>query len=294
MKRIDTMGEIGMTSTVDLHTHTTASDGLISPRELAEKALKAGVTTLAFCDHDTAAGARELLKNVPAGLRFIPGVEVSSRAEAGRCHILGLGCDMDHPAFLRLMDTAAALRRRKLEARIAHIKKLGLAVPESCFDALRAMPSAGKPQVADVLVKYGHAADVRSAIREILDRCPPTEDWVDAGEAIAAIQASGGVAVWAHPMGETGKRELTEGEYQALLSELLGGGLMAMECWYSKYSLERCEKLERDAQKHGLLVSGGSDCHGRPGTAGLGTLNAENHTVAPERLTVLERLCPAG
>ena len=263
-----------MRSTIDLHTHTSASDGLLTPGELAEAALEAGVTTLAVCDHDTAAGAGELLKNAPAGLRFIPGVEVSSRARGGRCHLLGLGCALDHRAFLRLMDTAGALRRGKLEARIAFIKKLGLCVPEAEFDRLRALPGAGKPQMADALVKYGCAPDFHTAIREILDRCPAVEDRVEAGEAI----------------GETGKRTLTEGEYRALLAELLDDGLMAMECWYSQYSVEKCEKLERDAQKHGLLVSGGSDCHSRPDTAPLGTLNAEGRPVDSARLTVLERL----
>ena len=279
-----------MRSTIDLHTHTSASDGLLTPGELAEAALEAGVATLAVCDHDTAAGAGELLKNAPAGLRFIPGVEVSSRARGGRCHLLGLGCALDHPAFLRLMDTAGALRRGKLEARIDFIKKLGLCVPEAEFDRLRALPGAGKPQMADALVKYGCAPDFHTAIREILDRCPAVEDRVEAGEVIGAIRAAGGVAVWAHPWGETGKRTLTEGEYRALLAELLDDGLMAMECWYSQYSVEKCEKLERDAQKHGLLVSGGSDCHSRPDTAPLGTLNAEGRPVDPARLTVLERL----
>ncbi len=279
-----------MTGKIDLHTHSCASDGLLPPGELARAALEAGVTTLAVCDHDTAAGAAELLKNVPAGLRFIPGVEISARVSSGKCHILGLGCDLGHPAFLRLMDTAAALRRGKLEARIAHIKRLGLALPETELSRLRAMPSAGKPQVADALARCGLAPDAASAIRGIVDTCPPVEDRIEAGEAVGAIRAAGGVAVWAHPYGETGRRALTEGEYRAMLAELLERGLTALECWYAKYGVERCEKLERDAEKYGLLVSGGSDCHCRPDTAPLGTLNAEGRPVEPERLTVLTRI----
>ena len=279
-----------MRSTIDLHTHSNASDGLLPPVELARAALEAGVTTLAVCDHDTAAGAGELLKNAPDHLRFIPGVEVSARTETGNCHILGLGCALDHPAFRKLMDNAGALRRNKLEARIGFIKKRGLAVPEAEYDRLRAMPGAGKPQVADVLVKYGHAPDLQTAIREIVDRCPPVGDRVEAGEVIASIRAAGGVAVWAHPYGETGKRALTEGEYRSMLAELLMDGLAAMECWYARYGVETCEKLERDAQRHGLLVSGGSDCHSRPDTAPLGTLNAEGRPVEPARLTVMDKV----
>ena len=136
-----------MTGKIDLHTHSRASDGLLPPGELAGAALEAGVTTLAVCDHDTAAGAAELLKNVPAGLRFIPGVEISARVSSGKCHILGLGCDLGHPAFLRLMDTAAALRRGKLEARIAHIKRLGPgdgAFPSAGHAQRREAPGGGR------------------------------------------------------------------------------------------------------------------------------------------------------
>ncbi len=279
-----------MRSTVDLHTHSSASDGLLTPGELARAALEAGVATLAVCDHDTAAGAAELLKDAPAGLRFIPGVEVSSRARAGKCHILGLGCRLDHPAFRKLMEEAGALRRNKLEARIDFIKRLGLCVPEAELNRLRALPGAGKPQMADMLVKYGCVPDFHTAIREILDRCPAVEDRVEAAEVIGAVRAAGGVAVWAHPWGEKGKRTLTEGEYRAMLAELLEDGLGAMECWYSQYGVEKCERLERDAREYGLLVSGGSDCHSRPDTAPLGTLNAEGRPVEPARLTVLERL----
>lgn len=274
----------------DLHTHSTGSDGVYTPREVAERAVGAGVGVLAICDHDTVAGVRELAGDVPEGVRLIPGVEVSSVTPCGKCHILGLGFDPDHPAIVSLMEEASRLRRGKLEARLAFLKKSGYDLPEEDIAALRAMPSAGKPQVADALVRRGFAPDITAAMRDILDRCPPVPDRVEAARAVAAIRAAGGAAVWAHPYGETGKRALTEGEFDAMLRELTAEGITAMECWYAKYPVERCLRLERLAARHGLAVSGGSDCHGRPDTAPVGRLNAEGVPVDIGRLTVLELL----
>lgn len=274
---------------VDLHTHSAASDGTDAPLALARRAREAGIAVLALTDHDTVAGVRELLGGVPEGLTLIPGIEVSSRTASDKCHILGLGCDLDAPAFTALLDHAATLRRGKLERRIAFMKELGVGIPDEEYEALRSIPSAGKPHLGALLVKYGRAPDLKSAIRDIVDKCPPAPDRIDAGEAIPAIRAAGGVAVWAHPMGEEGKRPLTEGEFHRMLAELLEAGVMGMECWYSKYPVEQCEHLEKIALARGLLVSGGSDCHGERKNIALGTLNAEGLPVDPARLTVLKR-----
>ena len=274
---------------IDLHTHSAASDGTDAPLALALKAREAGIQVLDLTDHDTAAGVRELLGKVPEGLTLISGIEVSARTASGKCHILGLGCDLDAPAFTALLDHAAALRREKLERRIAFMRELGLGIPEEEYEALRAIPSAGKPHLGALLVKYGHAPDLRTAIRDVVDRCPPFPDRVDAGEAIPAIRAAGGVAVWAHPMGEEGKRPLTVEEFRRMLEELLEVGVMGMECWYSRYPVERCEDLEKIAAARGLLISGGSDCHGERKNIPLGRLNAGGVPVDPARLTVLKR-----
>ncbi len=275
---------------IDLHTHSSASDGLDSPAELAQKALASGVSVLAICDHDSVAGAQELLQNTPEGVTFLPGVEVSARTVSGKCHILGLGCKLEQGSFWALMDKAAGLRRDKLETRIRFLKTQGFAIPEEEYARLRAMRSPGKPHVAGLLVKYGYAPDLASAARAIPDSILPGRDRVDAAEAIAAIRDDGGVAVWAHPLGETGKKSLSRPEFDRMLAELLEAGLTGMECWYAKYPANVCRLLEQVAQRHGLYISGGSDCHGTAGTAPVGTLNASGEEVAAERLTILKRL----
>lgn len=274
----------------DLHTHSTASDGTDTPQELVRKAKAAGITALALTDHDTAAGEEAFLGAAPEGMTLIPGIEVSARTASGECHILGLGYRIGHPAFSALLEEAAGLRRAKLETRIEYLRRHGYGLPEDELDALRAMPSAGKPHLGALLVRYGYAADRNSAIRELINPCPTPSDRVDAGVAVSAIRAAGGAAVWAHPMGEEGKRELTGEEFRAMLRELLDAGITGMECWYSKYSTERCRRLEEAAAAHGLLVSGGSDYHGRNKSAALGQLNAGGAEVPAEALTVLEYL----
>ncbi len=274
--------------TIDLHTHSTASDGTDTPPELARKAKAAGIAVLAITDHDTAEGVRELTAAPVEGIALIPGIEVSAWTASEKCHILGLGYEIGHPAFRALLEEAAALRRAKLEARIEYLRRRGYGFPEEELAALRAMPSAGKPHLGALLSRYGFAPDRDTAIREIVDPCPTPNDRVEAGGAAAAIRAAGGEAVWAHPMGEEGKRELTPEELRVQLRELLDAGITGMECWYSKYAPERCRMLEKTARAHGLLVSGGSDYHGRNKRATLGQLNSDELAVPAEALTVLE------
>lgn len=277
-----------MLSKIDLHTHTNASDGTDPPLELVRRALESGVSLFAITDHDTVTGAREVLPCVPEGVRFITGVEFSCRAAHGGLHILGLGCDFDAPDFKRLSEKSTALRRSKLERRIEFIKESGYAIPEEEFETLRAMPAAGKPHFGELLTRYGCARDIESAIRGIVDRCDTDSERLDAEETIRGIRAAGGAAVWAHPMGEEGKRELSDAELRDTLGELADDGIMAMECWYSKYTVRRCIYLEKLAMRSHLRVSGGSDYHGSRKSAALGQLNCEGVPVGIERLTVLE------
>ncbi len=275
---------------VDLHIHSTASDGTDAPSVLVRKARAAGIDTLALTDHDTVAGVREFLAAAEEGMTLIPGIEVSSRTASGKCHILGLGVRTEDPAFTSLLAEAAKLRRTKLETRLDYLRRHGYELPEAALDALRAMPSAGKPHLGALLARCGYAPDRNSAIRELIDPCPTPSDRVEAGRAVAAIRSAGGAAVWAHPMGEEGKRTLTPEEFRKMLRELLDAGITGMECWYSKYPAEQCLRLEQEAHSHGLQVSGGSDYHGKNKSVSLGQLNAESAEVPKKNVTVLQEL----
>lgn len=271
---------------IDLHMHSTASDGTDTPVQLAEKVKAAGIRIFALTDHDTVIGAEQLMEHLPEGVTFIPGIEFSCRMPSGKCHILGYDCDTAHPAFQDALAQGAALRRAKLETRIAFLREQGMCFPEDELDRLRQIPGVGKPHLGNLMVRYGYAPDKRTAITEVINRCATGSSRIPAETAVKAILASGGIPVWAHPLGGEGEKETGPEQFAKMLDELTGYGLMGLECWYSKYSLELCERLAGAAKKRGLFISGGSDYHGTNKAIPLGALNAERHEVCLEQITL--------
>lgn len=283
-----------MSSRIDLHMHSTASDGTDTPLRLAERAKAAGIGTFALTDHDTVAGAEELLKNPPEGVTFIPGIEFSCRMDTGKCHILGYRCDTSHPAFQAAMREGAALREGKLDLRLDFLRDRGIAFPAEEIDAMCRVPGAGKPHLGNLMVKYGYAASRTEAIRDVIDLCPTGSSRIPAGTAVGAILASGGIPVWAHPLGGEGEEAVGPERFGTMLDELSGYGLAGLECFYSKYPLADCERLAGIARDRHLLVSGGSDYHGTNKDIAPGTLDADGCAIPPERITLLEALDERG
>lgn len=278
-----------MRSHMDLHVHTSASDGTDTPEELPKKAAREGIHILAITDHDTVDGVRRAAGAVPEGMRLIPGVEFSCRASAGKCHILGLGVDISGRELWRALEAGAKLRREKLETRLMFLKKRGIVFPEEETLALRAMPAAGKPHLANLMVRYGYAESREQAMAGVLDLCPTGNDRIEAEEAISAILDSGGVPVWAHPRGGIGE-SVGDEEFFAMLPELMGYGLRGLECLYPAYTEGRRLELKEIAGRAGLLVSGGSDYHGLNKKTALGELCGDGRRVTENELTVLEAL----
>lgn len=279
-----------MSTTIDLHIHSTASDGTDTPLQLVEKIKAAGIRAFALTDHDTVDGAEELLKNPPEGVTFVPGIEFSCRMDSGKCHILGYCYDTAHPAFQAALQQGAALREGKLNLRLDFLRERGVTFPAEELDKLRRLPSVGKPHLGNLMVKYGYAASRNEAIREVLNLCPTGSSRISAETAVSAILASGGIPVWAHPLGGEGEKETGLDQFTAMLDELQGYGLRGMECYYSKYPIALCDRLAVIAQDHNLLISGGSDYHGTNKAIALGTLNADGHEVNREQITILDGL----
>ena len=251
-----------MVTRYDLHIHTAASDGSDTPATLAQKVREAGLELFSVTDHDTIEGALAMEALIPEGVGYIRGIEFSCVSPGGKCHILGYGFDPNHPGFLAALREGAELRREKLERRIAHLReKFGILLTEEELGWLRSLKSPGKPHLGKLLLERGLAPDMNSAIRTYLSGVPG-RDRIDSGTAIDAIRVSGGIAVWAHPLGGEGERRLTEAEFQAKLALLIADGIQGLECRYSRYSREESALLLRCAQTHGLIATGGSDYHG--------------------------------
>ena len=251
-----------MSSKVDLHIHTTASDGADSPRVLAEKVAAAGLELFSVTDHDTVAGALEMEKIVPEGVRYIRGVEFSCVSPAGKCHILGYGYDPEHPAFRGALEEGRRLRLEKLDRRLEQLKRdHGIELTDAERSWLMSLGSPGKPHLGQIIRNRGLAPDLDGAIRGFIQDVPG-RDRIEASMAIGAITAAGGFPVWAHPLGGEGEKRLTEEKFESLLETLLGYGLRGLECRYSRYGRKESEFLLDHAERLGLTPTGGSDYHG--------------------------------
>ena len=281
-----------MTSSVDLHIHTTSSDGSDSPALLLENLKRAGIATFAVTDHDTIDGALAVEKLVASDFRFIRGIEFSCQSPAGKCHILGYGFDPDHPAFQAALEEGSQLRQEKLETRIQYLRSaLGIELTEAENRWLRSLQSPGKPHFGKIVVARGLADSIDTAIQKYINPCKVRRDRIEAETAVNAISAAGGIPVWAHPLGGEGEKRLTAEKFHAQLETLMDYGIRGLECHYSRYDAADREFLTSQALRYGLLISGGSDYHGtHKQNLNLGQLSAHGETVAPEALTVLNAL----
>ena len=251
-----------MANKVDLHIHTTASDGADTPRELAAKVAAAGLALFSVTDHDTVDGALEMEKFVPDGVRYIRGVEFSCLSPGGKCHILGYDYDPDHPAFRAALAEGCRLRMEKLERRLEQLKTdHGIVLTDSERTWLLSRNSPGKPHLGRIIRDRGLAPDLDSAIRGFI-RDVPGRDRIEAQMAIEAIAAAGGCPVWAHPLGGEGEKRLSSEKFENLLETLCGYGLRGLECRYSRYGRKESDFLLGHAAQRGLIATCGSDYHG--------------------------------
>ena len=281
-----------MASIVDLHIHTTASDGSDTPAELARKAAAAGLRLFSVTDHDTIDGALEMERFVPAGMRYLRGVEFSCTDPAGKCHILGYNYDPDHPAFQAALREGRQLRLDKMRLRVEQLRRdFGLELTIEEADWLWSRKSPGKPHLGRIILDRGLADSIDSAIRGFI-RDVPGRDRIEAKTAVEAITASGGFPVWAHPLGGEGEKRLSPEKFEKLLSALTGYGIRGLECRYSRYSMEDVGFLLSRAEKHGLTVTGGSDYHGsnKRGIE-LGQLGAEKSVWAVDTDALYGIIC---
>ncbi|MCR5370692.1 MAG: PHP domain-containing protein [Clostridium sp.] len=288
------MNNMKILTHTDLHMHSTFSDGTDQPKEIIRKLQEREITTFALTDHDTMAGCDEMEKAVPEGMTFFRGIEFSCRSEAGKCHILGYAYDPASKAMHAAISEGERLRDKKFYERLDHLKaQHNIVFNSEEMGWLLSRTSVGKPHIASLLIKRGLAASVQDAINSYIDDHgqKSSNTRIPASMAVDAILSAGGIPVWAHPLGGEGEKHLTPDEFERQLETLLSYGIQGLECWYSRYTEAEIRGLMDKAEKHGLLISGGSDYHGlsKP-TIYPGLLNCENVTVPEESLTILLRL----
>ena len=250
---------------IDLHMHSTVSDGTDSPEEILARVQEAGIDLFSVTDHDAIdCGARipKLLKTGDPG--FIAGVEFSCRDEEGKYHILGYGYDPEAETIRATVRFGHESRMDKVCQRLEFLKtEFGFAFPENEIAALLALDNPGKPHIGNLLVKLGYAETKEKAIRDFIDKANVKARYLRPEEAIRAISESGGVPVLAHPFYGSGDEMILGGEMEARLRRLTEYGLRGVEVFYSGFT----DKLRRQAlelaERYGLYVTAGSDYHGK-------------------------------
>ena len=280
-----------MSNSIDLHLHSTFSDGTLGPDELIAQLRAQGISVFSLTDHDTMRGVSEIRKRDLRGMTFINGIEFSCRTEAGKCHILGYGYDPESRAMRDIVEAGMAKRAAKMEKRIDYLKERGIILTDEEMKTLEPLHSKGKPHLAAILVKRGLAQDNDEAIKEYVNPVHTGNSRIGAKDAVGAILRAGGIPVWAHPLGGQGEEAPSEDSFRSQLELLISYGIRGLECYYSKYSPKEAEKLAETAAENGLFASGGSDFHGgaKPGLP-AGRLNSRDEDVAEEKLTILKAL----
>lgn len=245
---------------IDLHVHTTASDGTLSGREVVELAAQSGLAAIAVTDHDTVSGYAEAAKaGAELGVEVVPGIEISTKY-GGAVHILGYYIDPDSDKLRPVLDWVVNDRNERNRKMAELMAADGL--PVSYDDMRRRFGDViGRPHFADILVELGMADTVQDAFDRFVEKgqryyIPRTILPIES--AVEIICAAGGVPVLAHPFqykrDDAGLREIIE--------YCMDYGLRGMECRYSGYDAEMVAYLERLADEYGLVKTGGSDFHG--------------------------------
>jgi predicted metal-dependent phosphoesterase TrpH len=249
---------------IDLHCHSTASDGLLAPKDVVARAAANGVEILALTDHDDTSGLSEARDEAQArGLRFVDGVEISVTWHGTTVHIVGLRIDPNSEPLRAGLESIRQGRGTRAE-RIAD----GLAaagVPDSLAGAKRFAENPeliSRAHFARYLVEAGRAPDVKSVFQRYLVKDTPghvPHQWADLGDAVAWIRDSGGTAVVAHP----GRYKLTKAELREFLADFKGSGGAGIEVVTGSHTPEQYLEYARLAREFGFLASRGSDYHGK-------------------------------
>jgi len=255
---------------IDLHTHSTASDGTDTPAELVRNAAAAGLDVVALTDHDTTRGYAEAIAAVPAGLTLVTGAELSCRVDGVSMHMLAYLFDPEEPALLAERELVRDDRVPRAKGMVARLNGLGVPVTWEQVERIAGGGSVGRPHVATALVELGVVPTVSDAF---------TEDWLADGgrafvekhetdpfEAIRLVKAAGGVTVFAHPGAAKRGRTVSE----AAIAEMAAAGLDGIEVDHMDHDEETRARLRGLAKELGLLTTGSSDYHGSRKTCVLG------------------------
>ena len=249
---------------IDLHCHSTASDGTFSPAALVSEALRANLSALALTDHDTVDGVDEFMRAAEGtSLRAIPGVELASRNEKGESmHLVGLFIDCHSESLACSLNTINKWRKERNERLLANLNRLGLEITMEEVKAVAGSHVIGRPHFARVLASKKYVGNIKGAFSRYLDRGKPAyspRQVFSIKECIDIIHQANGLAIWAHPFSNS---HLTISNFRCRMNALKEEGLDGVEAYYPCHTQNQTKMAALIANSLGLLQSGGSDFHG--------------------------------
>lgn len=246
-------------SRVDLHVHSTASDGKFSPEAIISKAAGLGLKVISLTDHDSIDGIIPALKTVKIypGLTFIPGVEISTDMPDGEAHVLGYFIDYTSTELGSTLERFRNSRLRRAQGMVSKLGSLGIDIDWSRVQEIAGDGAIGRPHIAQAMLEKGYIASFKEAFDKYIGHGGPAyveREKMTPEEAVALIVRSGGLPVLAHPF--------TVKEPEALVIKLKAAGLVGIEAYYKDNTAAETEATLDLATKYGLIATGGSDFHG--------------------------------
>ncbi len=247
---------------IDLHVHTTASDGTLTPSEAVWHAARLGLSAVAVTDHDSCEGVCEAMEaGAAAGIEVVPGIEISVDYQGRGVHLLGYFIDPASPAMEHLLELVIAERKRRNRCMAEALRADGIDVRVEELREKYPDSVVGRPHFAAALVELGLASSVKDAFDRYLSigqKYFRPRQYIPLDEAFAVVRDAGGKAVLAHPL----QYRFPEPELLRMISVMKDAGAVGMECLYFGYRPERVAHLRELAKRFDLCVTGGSDFHG--------------------------------
>ncbi len=243
----------------DLHIHTTASDGRLTPSEAVQRAAKLGLKIISITDHDTVGGIDEALAEARKfpGLMVIPGIEMGADVPWGEMHILGYFVDPYSATFCQQLEMLRNSRITRTQKMVSRLADMGISLNWEHVMSIAAGASIGRPHIAQAILERGYVTILQEAFEKYIGDDSPAyvqREKLGPIETLELIMEAGGLPVLAHPA----KTE----NLDSILDELKPAGLVGMEVYYKDYSPQTRDRLAGIADKHGLIRCGGSDYHG--------------------------------
>jgi hypothetical protein len=246
-------------SKVDLHIHSNASDGRLSPVDIILQAAERGLSVIAITDHDSVDGIASAMVAAKAfpRLRIIPGIELSTDVPQGEIHVLGYFIDYTDHEFQIILEGLRNSRLKRAQGMVAKLKNLGVHLDWERVQEIAGIGSIGRPHIAQAMLEKGYISSIKEAFDKYISRNGPAyveREKMTAVEAVALILKFNGLPVLAHPF--------TASNPETMIIELKAAGLIGIETYYNDYTTDEINELISFADRYGLIPTGGSDYHG--------------------------------